>query len=55
MTDDALAISLAEEGDTQLPGLLEADGTSPPPFLSMNMDAERYYEFVAQTSAVRYG
>jgi hypothetical protein len=49
LTDDALAISVSEGGDARLPALLAADSTSPPPFMSMNMDAARYYALVAES------
>ena len=53
MTDDAIALSLSEDGESVLPGMLEAAGASPPPFISMNMDAGRYYEFVAESVTAR--
>lgn len=49
LTDDALAISVSEDGDARLPELLAAESTSPPPFMSMNMDAARYYALVAES------
>ena len=55
MTDDALAISVAENGEQQLPELLSAEGASPPPFIAMNMDANRYYTFIAEMTSMDTG
>lgn len=51
MTDDALAISVSEDGEARLPELLAAESASPPPFISVNMDAARYYALVADSMA----
>lgn len=49
LTDDALAISVSEDGDVRLPELLAAESMSPSPFISINMDAARYYTLVAES------
>ncbi len=43
LTESAIAVSVSENGDTVLPSLLKADPGSPPPFMSMGLDAARYY------------
>lgn len=55
MTDNALAISVSEDGDARLPALLAAESTSPPPFMSMDMDAARYYALVADSMTAGTG
>ena len=51
MTDDALAISVGEDAETQIQDMLSADGANPPPFLSFSMDAARYYSFMGEAIA----
>jgi hypothetical protein len=48
MTENALAVSIGQGTETRLSGMLAAATGTPHPFLSMEMDAARYYEFVAQ-------
>ena len=51
MSDAALALSVGEGGETHLPGMLTAPLASPPPFLSLDMDAASYYGFVGDAAA----
>ncbi|MEX0976377.1 MAG: hypothetical protein WDZ50_04700 [Woeseia sp.] len=52
MSDTALALSVGEGGETQLPGMLSAPLASPPPFMSIDMDAASYYGFVGDAAAL---
>ena len=45
MTDSAIALSLGESDD-KLSAMLDADVADPAPFMTMDMDAARYYEFI---------
>lgn len=49
MTDNALALSIGEGTETRLGDMLSATVNKPHPFVSMEMDAARYYDFIAQT------
>ena len=49
MTDDALAISVGQGTEARLADMLSADISSPHPFASMEMDAKRYYNLMAET------
>jgi len=49
MTDEALAISIGQGTEARLAGMLAAPINDPHPFVSMEMDAARYYDFIAQT------
>jgi hypothetical protein len=51
MTDDALAISVGKDAETQIQEMLSADEANPPPFLSFSMDAARYYSFMGEAIA----
>jgi hypothetical protein len=46
LQESAIALSVSEDGETVLPALLAAEGSTPPPFLSMGLDGERYYELI---------
>jgi hypothetical protein len=46
MSDKALAMSFGSGSEKGLEAMLGARSKEPPPFLSMNMDAERYYGFI---------
>lgn len=46
MTDGALALALGEGTDKGLGDLIAAPAGEPPPFMSMHMDAARYYTFM---------
>jgi hypothetical protein len=48
MSDDALAISTGEGMQDGLSAMLEAKTTNPSPFVSIDMDAARYYDFMRQ-------
>ena len=49
MTDTALALSIGEGVEARLGDMLSAAVNEPNPFMSMEMDAARYYDFIAQT------
>ena len=49
MTDEALAISIGQGTEARLAGMLAAPINDPHPFVSMEMNAARYYDFIAQT------
>jgi hypothetical protein len=49
MTEDALAISVGQGTEARLAGMLAAAINQPHPFMSMEMDAGRYYSFIADT------
>lgn len=46
MSDTALALALGEGTDRALGDLIAAPAGEPPPFMSMHMDAARYYTFM---------
>jgi hypothetical protein len=46
MTDNALAMAVGEGSDTGLGPMLQAPAGTPPSFMSMHMDAARYYSFI---------
>jgi hypothetical protein len=46
MSDNALALSIGEGGETRLPAMLSAPLATPAPFFSIDMDAASYYGFV---------
>ncbi len=48
LSTDALSISLGESAETKSADMLVADSTEPAPFMSMNMDAARYYSLVGE-------
>jgi len=48
LSTDALSISLGESAETNSADMLVADSTEPAPFMSMNMDAARYYSMVGE-------
>lgn len=48
LSADALSISLGESAETKSADMLVADSTEPAPFMSMNMDAARYYSMVGE-------
>lgn len=52
MSDAALALSVGDGGETHLPGMLTAPLASPPPFMSIDMDAASYYGFVGDAAAL---
>ena len=52
MTDDALALSIGEGVEARLGDMFSAAINEPHPFMSMEMDAARYYDFIAQTMLI---
>lgn len=46
LTKDALAISVGDNSELEVAGMLAADSSDPSPFLSFSMDAGRYYSFL---------
>ncbi len=51
LTDTLLAVSLSEDGETALPVLLRSESASPPPFVSVGLDAARYYAMLGEALA----
>lgn len=52
MSTDALAISVGNGGGSKLEGMLAAAPAQPSPFMSVNMDAARYYSFMGEAMSV---
>jgi hypothetical protein len=48
LTDSAIAVSVSEDAETVLPALLQSEGATPPPFMSMGLDGARYYTLLAE-------
>ncbi len=46
LQESAIALSVSEDGETALPALLAAEGTTPPPFMSIGLDGEQYYKLI---------
>jgi hypothetical protein len=51
LTDGALAMSMGEDAESQVQTMLEADASTPPPFVSFSVDAARYYSFMGEAIA----
>ncbi|MDH3553926.1 MAG: hypothetical protein OER22_15040, partial [Gammaproteobacteria bacterium] len=51
MNENALAISVGEDSESELDGLLGAAASDPSPFMSFSMDAARYYGFLGEAMA----
>jgi hypothetical protein len=51
MSDKALALSIGEGGEAELPAMLGAPLPDPAPFMSLDMDAGAYYGFIADATA----
>ncbi|MDH3374969.1 MAG: hypothetical protein OEM85_16515 [Gammaproteobacteria bacterium] len=51
MNENALAISVGEDSESELDGLLRAAASDPSPFMSFSMDAARYYGFLGEAMA----
>lgn len=49
MTDEALAISIGQASQVRLGEMLSAEINEPHPFMSMEMDTARYYDFIAKS------
>lgn len=52
MSENALALSVGTGSESGLGAMLGAGATEPPPFMSMNMDAARYYGFIGDAMAL---
>jgi hypothetical protein len=52
LTDGAVAVSVGEESESEVQGMLGAEGATPPPFMSFSIDAARYYSFMGEAIAV---
>lgn len=55
MSENALALSFGAGSEAGLEGMLSADSAVPAPFMSMNMDAARYYGFVGDATMLSEG
>jgi len=51
LTDSALAISVGEDAESKLEGMLDAEPSDPAPFMSFSVDAARYYAFLGEAIA----
>jgi hypothetical protein len=51
LTDSAVAISVGEESESEVQGMLDAEGATPAPFMSFSIDAARYYSFMGEAIA----
>lgn len=51
MTGETLGVSIGAGSGPALASLVNADAANPPPFMSVNMDGKRYYEFVSEVIA----
>lgn len=49
VTDASLGISLGKDAEKRLAALLGTPVADPPPFMSMNMDAARYYGLIGES------
>ncbi len=49
MITDALAVSIGEGAESRVTEVLNAEPTEPPPFVSITMDAGKYYELIAES------
>ncbi len=48
LEQNALALSVGEGAESEVTRLLDADAADPAPFMSMSLDAERYYSFIGE-------
>lgn len=51
LTDSAVAVSVGEESESEVQGMLDAKGSAPAPFMSFSIDAARYYGFMGEAIA----
>jgi hypothetical protein len=51
LTDSSVAVSVGEESESEVQGMLDAEGSTPSPFLSFSIDAARYYSFMGEAIA----
>ena len=49
MTDTALALSVGEGTEDRLGDMLDASAADPSPFMTIDMDAARYYKFISDS------
>ncbi len=49
LTDASLALALGDDASSRLSALLDTPVADPPPFMSVNMDAARYYRLMGET------
>jgi hypothetical protein len=52
MNEKGLGLAVGDKAESRLTEMLAASAGNPPPFLSMNMDAARYYDLVADAMMV---
>jgi len=52
MTDNALALSIGQGSEARLGEMLSAAINDPHPFVSVEIDAARYYDFIAKTMVI---
>lgn len=52
MSEDALALSFGAGGESQLEAMLTAAPAEPSPFMSLDMDAGRYYGFIGDAMSL---
>lgn len=48
LTESAIAVSVGDTGEMALPALLTATGGTPPPFVSVGIDAAQYYTLLGE-------
>ena len=51
LSENALAISVGSDAESESQDALGADASAPPPFISFSMDAARYYSFMGDAVA----
>lgn len=51
LNEGGLAVSVGDDAETQVQGMLGADAATPPPFMSFSVDAARYYSFMGEAIA----
>ncbi len=51
LTDSAVAVSVGEESESEVQDMLDAEGSTPAPFMSFSIDAARYYSFMGEAIA----
>jgi hypothetical protein len=51
LTENAVAIGVGEDSESDLTGMLDADAADPSPLISFSMDAGRYYAFLGDAIA----
>lgn len=51
MTGETLGVSIGEGSGSALASLVNSDAANPPPFMSVNLDGARYYDFMSEVIA----